>query len=104
MGDVDGDGAGDLLSLSQLFPGLSNEDGELQLPPSGDAEAWHSFAALSRRIEVPGAQRAATLAATRAVLAPVEAAAWAACAATSARWSPRLTPAKTATRPRAWPK
>jgi hypothetical protein len=43
----------------------------------GDAEAWHSFAALSRRIEVPGGQGAATLAATRAVLAPVEAAAWA---------------------------
>jgi hypothetical protein len=42
----------------------------------GDADAWRSFAALSRRVEAPGDEGAAALAATRAVLAPLEAAAW----------------------------
>jgi hypothetical protein len=42
----------------------------------GDAEAWRSFAALSRRVEAPGDQGSAALATTRGVLAPVEAAAW----------------------------
>jgi secernin len=42
----------------------------------GDAEAWRSFAALSRRVEASGDQGSAALAATRGVLAPVEAAAW----------------------------
>ncbi|MEY4545079.1 MAG: hypothetical protein RL685_1274 [Pseudomonadota bacterium] len=60
MGDVDGDGAGDLLSLSQLFPGLSNEDGELQLPPSGDAEAWQPYPVneLSVHFGTPGGSAA----------------------------------------------
>ena len=42
----------------------------------GDAEAWRSFSALSRRVEALGGEGADALAATRAVLAPVEAAAW----------------------------
>jgi hypothetical protein len=42
----------------------------------GDAGAWRSFAALSRRVEAPGDRGAAALADARAILAPVEAAAW----------------------------
>ena len=43
----------------------------------GDAAAWRSFAALSRRVEAPGDDGRAALAATRAALGPLEAEAWA---------------------------
>jgi hypothetical protein len=61
-GDRSGDTAGEPLAV---VPGVL-----------GDADAWRSFAALSRRVEAPGDEGAAALAATRAVLAPLEAAAW----------------------------
>lgn len=61
-GDRSGDPAGEPLAV---VPGVL-----------GDADAWRSFAALSRRVEAPGDEGAAALAATRAVLAPLEAAAW----------------------------
>lgn len=53
--------------------------GPLAVVPAvlGEPGAWHSFAALSRRVEAPGDRGAAALADARAALVPVEAAAWA---------------------------
>ena len=53
-------------------------DGEAVVPAVlGDAEAWRSFAGLSRAVEAPGEDGRSALVATRAALAPIEASAWA---------------------------
>jgi hypothetical protein len=43
----------------------------------GDAAAWRSFAALSRRVETPGDEGRSALAAIRDALGPLEAEVWA---------------------------
>jgi hypothetical protein len=57
VGDLDGDGAGDLLTLVQVFPQL---DVGVQLPPSSDSEAWQPLPTYSLNIHfgTPGGSAA----------------------------------------------